>query len=442
MELIDLIVTPLLLILIFVFAYFIRYFVADHTIRKYFLPGLTLKILGAISLGLIYQFYYDGGDTFTYFNMGSRYIWEAFLDSPGKALRLIFAQGEYLPETWEYASKIIFYDDLPSFFVVRVAGIFDILTFHTYSATASLFALVSFSGLWAMYTSFYKMFPRLHLEFAIAIFFIPSVFFWGSGILKDSITLGALGWATYSFHSIFIERKNIISSLLIMMISLFTIYEIKIYILLCFIPALLIWLYVHYMNKVRNLVLKMMVFPVSVFILLGSGYFAVKKIGEENQRYNLANLTQTAEATARWLTYVSLREEGSAYTLGDFDYTTSGILKKAFPAIWVTLFRPYVWEVRNPVMALSALESLSLFLFFLFVIFIALFRRSMNKIFKQPVITFCFFFTLSFSFAVGISTYNFGSLVRYKIPMMPFFLIGLFLVLYYSKRLRKVSRLD
>lgn len=438
----DLIVTPLLLILIYILAYMVRFYVTDRTTRRYFLPALSLKIIGAIALGLIYQYYYKGGDTFAYFDMGSRYIWQAFLDSPAKAFRLILAQGKFDPDTWEYASRIIFYDDLPSYFVVRVAGLFDLFTFHTYSATACLFAVMSFSGLWAMYTSFYKMFPRLHLEFALAIFFIPSVFFWGSGLLKDSLTLGALGWATYSFHSIFISRKNIISSLLILLLSVFIIYEIKIYILLCFIPALMIWLFILHMNKVRNLVFKILVFPVSITILTGSGYLAVRKIGEENRRYNLENLVQTAEATARWLTVVSIREEGSGYTLGDFDYSPMGIVRKTIPAIWVTLFRPYVWEVKNPMMALSALENLLLLLYFLFVIMVAIIRKSLLKIFSHPVISFCFFFTLTFSFAVGISTYNFGSLVRYKIPMMPFFLIGLFLILYYAKRPRKFVRLD
>jgi hypothetical protein len=173
----DLIVTPLFLILIYVSAYFARYLVTDRTVRKYFLPALTLKIFGAISLGLIYQYYYKGGDTFVYFDHGSRYIWEAFLDSPFKAFKLIFAKGEYLPETWEYASNIIFYDDLPSYFVVRIAGFFDIFTFHTYSATASLFAVAGFSGLWAMYTAFYRMFPKItpgnchcHILYSIRIF--------------------------------------------------------------------------------------------------------------------------------------------------------------------------------------------------------------------------------------------------------------------------------
>ncbi len=440
MSLKDFIVTPVLIIVIIIFAFIIRNFVSDHVTRKYFLPGLSVKIIGAIALGLIYQFYYEGGDTYAYFDSGSRYIWEAFFDSPIKAIRLIFANGEYHSSTYEYASKIIHYKDLPSYFVVRIAGIFDLLTFHTYSATAVLFALFSFSGLWAMYTSFYKMYPRLHTEFAIAIFFIPSVIFWGSGLLKDTITLGALGWATFAFHTIFIKRNLKILPFIILSASFFFIYEIKIYILLCFIPALLIWLYFSYLNKIRSLVFRIMVFPISFFILLGSGYVAINKIGEENRRYNLATITNTAEATARWLTHVSLREGGSGYNLGDFDFSATGIVKKIPRAIWVTLFRPYLWEAKNPVMALSALESSIMLIFTMFVFYIALNKGIIHRFFSHPLIVFCFSFAITFSFAVGISTYNFGTLVRYKIPMMPFYFIGLFILLYYTKRPRKLSR--
>ena len=174
MNLQDLIVTPILLILVYMLAMIIRNWVTDDVNRKYFIPGLTLKIIGSITLGLIYQFYYKGGDTFNYFERGSKYIWEAFRDSPIKGLSLMFANGEYNPETFQYASEIIYYHDLPSYFVVRVAGFFDLFTFHTYSATAVLFAVFSFSGLWAMYTVFYRMLPKMHWQLAIAIFFIPS----------------------------------------------------------------------------------------------------------------------------------------------------------------------------------------------------------------------------------------------------------------------------
>jgi len=433
----DFIVTPVLLILIYSMAFWSRGRLSDKNTKKYFIPGLSLKIIGAISLGLIYQYYYDGGDTMNYFDKGSKYIWEAFQDSPFKAFQLIFAQGEYNPDTFQYASEIIHYHDLPSYFVVRIAGFFDIFTFHTYSATAVLFALFSFSGIWAMFVVFYRLFPKMHLQFAIALFFIPSVFFWGSGILKDSITLGALGWGTYAFVQIFFFKKNYISSSIILLISFFCIYEIKIYILLCFVPALMIWYYLANMEKIKNAVLKAMILPFTIFFLMTGGYYSVKLIGTDNRRYNLEKISYTAESTARWLNYVSEREGGSGYTLGDFDYSISGIIKKSPSAIWVTLFRPYLWEVKNVVMFFSAFESLILLAFTIFVLTQAILHKKLITLFTNPVVVFCFVFSIIFAFAVGISTYNFGSLVRYKIPMMPFYIMGLFILHSYSKRAKK-----
>jgi hypothetical protein len=433
----DFIVTPILLALVYTIAYLIRGNVSDQNIRKYFIPGLTLKIIGTIALGLIYQYYYDGGDTFSYFDHGSKYIWEAFWDSPGKALQLIFANGENNPNTFEYASEIIYYYDQPSYFVVRIAGIFDILTFHTYSATAVLFALLSFSGIWAMFLVFYRMFPKMHLQLAIALFFIPSVLFWGSGLLKDSITLGALGWATYAFVQIFLFRKKFVSSIVLLLISFLCIYEVKIYILLCFIPALMIWYYMVNMSKIKNLVLKTMILPLTIIILLAGSYYSVKLIGQENRRYNLERLSYTAESTARWLSYVSEREGGSGYTLGDFDYSFSGIIKKTPSAIWVTLFRPYMWEVKNLAMFFSALESFILLIFTVTVLVNIIIQRKIMTLFTNPVVVFCLVFSIIFAFAIGISTYNFGTLVRYKIPMMPFYIIGLCLILFQSSRKRR-----
>lgn len=442
MEIKDLFVTPILLILIYAIAGFIRPFVTDKQNRRYFLPGLTVKIIGAISVGLIYQFYYGGGDTFTYFNLGSKYIWEAFKDSPILAFKLIFAGKEYATDTFQYASKIYTYGDLSSYFVVRVAGVFDLLTFHTYSATAILFAAFSFTGLWALYHVFYRMFPSQHLEFAIAVLFVPSVFFWGSGILKDTITIGALGWATYGAYNLFFVKRHITISLIILLLSLYTIYTIKIYILLCFLPAVILWIFSTRLSNVKNVIAKIFIAPIVLSIAALIGYYAILKVGEENPRYDVENLAETARITAEWIHYVSIREQGSAYTLGDFDYSLTGMISKFPQAVWVSLYRPYLWEAHNIVMLLSALESFALILFTIYVFYKAGIQKTLKLISSKPILTFCFMFSIVFAFAVGVSTYNFGTLVRYKIPLYPFFISGLFILLDYSKRERKRSTLD
>jgi len=51
-------------------------------------------------------------------------------------------------------------------------------------------------------------------------------------------------------------------------------------------------------------------------------------------------------------------------------------------------------------------------------------------IFSKPMVMFLFVFAVFFAFAVGLTTSNFGSLVRYKIPCLPFLLASLYMIRY------------
>ncbi len=41
---------------------------------------------------------------------------------------------------------------------------------------------------------------------------------------------------------------------------------------------------------------------------------------------------------------------------------------------------------------------------------------------------FCFLFSVVFALFIGATTLNFGTLVRYKIPCLPFYIISLYLL--------------
>jgi hypothetical protein len=76
---------------------------------------------------------------------------------------------------------------------------------------------------------------------------------------------------------------------------------------------------------------------------------------------------------------------------------------------------------------LSALEALFFMGFTIAVIFRNNPIRVVQRILADETLQFCLIFTLVFAFAVGISTSNFGSLSRYKIPCMPFYTAFLFI---------------
>ncbi|HYF70811.1 MAG TPA: hypothetical protein VD884_21905 [Ohtaekwangia sp.] len=440
MEIRDIIVTPLLLILVYGIAYLVRPYATDQVNRKYFIPGLSVRIVGALAVGFIYQFYYQGGDTFAFHTYGSRLIWNAFVDDPYKGVQLLFSDGEYIPDLYKYSSKIWYYRDPQSYFVIRIAAIFDLFTFSSYSATAVLFAVVGFTGAWLLFLTFYKIEPNFHRWLALSCLFIPTVFFWGSGIFKDTLTLAALGIATFFIHKLLVEKKYSIMAVIIILLSFWIIYSIKKYILLSFLPAIIVWIMARQMYKIRSLMLKLILVPVMILISGSFGYFTIQQVAADDPRYNLNKLAETARTTAYDIRYWTGKDAGSGYTLGELDGSFGSMISLAPGAINVALFRPYLWEVSNPLMLLAAFEGIVLFVLTIFV-FIHSGRRIFRYLQNGDVI-FCLLFSLVFAFAVGVSTYNFGTLSRYKIPLIPFYLIGIGLIYYYSKRDKKLNVLE
>ena len=431
MNLQDFIITPVILLFVYVVAYLMRPAVTDKQTSKYFIPGLTVKIIGAITVGFIYQFYYGGGDTFAFHTHGSRIIWEAFMESPIKGIKLLLATGEYHGDTFDYASRIWYFRDQQSYMVIRIAAFLDLFTLGTYSATAVLFAVLSFSGMWALFKTFYHAYPALHLQLAIATLFVPSVFFWGSGILKDSISLGCLGWMTYIFYRTAIKRQINLVLIFVFLLCMFLSYSLKKYILLSFLPGLIVWYFATHLSLINSTLNKILLAPFMITLALAFGYLAIVKVGEDDARYSLDKIAQTAKITAYDIRYGwgARFGEGSGYSLGELDGTFAGMIKLMPAAINVSLFRPYLWEVKNPLMLLSAIEALVLLILTLWFLIQMGLGQFVKGLLKADVL-FCMTFALTFAFAVGISTYNFGTLARYKIPLIPFYLIGLFLLKY------------
>jgi hypothetical protein len=422
----DLIITPIYFFLLSLTAYVIRPYVTNPQTRRFFLPALWVKFAGAIMMGLLYQFWYGGGDTFNYFTHGSRWIWEAFNADFLTGLQLLFESGgaSRQPETFQYSQHIWYYRDPKSFFVVRIVALIDLFTLHTYSATALFFAAFSFSGMWAFYSAVAKKYPANLSWLAIALLFVPSVAFWGSGILKDTITLGALGWLTYAMIHIIDLKNRRIFYWMVALGSAWLIFNIKIYILICYLPTLVVWAYWKQIKAVRSTVIRILVAPILLLFFGVIGFAVLNQVSAQSDTYSLDAIAERAAITAYDIRYGwGARTDGDGgYDLGVLDGTWQSMLRLMPAAINVSLFRPYIWEVRNPLMLLAALEALSVMIFSLWIF---IYPKQLNFVYNDPFMLFCLIFSLLFAFAVGVSTANFGTLMRYKIPMMPFFLLVL-----------------
>jgi hypothetical protein len=429
----DLVLTPIYLAFIIFFArrHRDRSYPIGHPLRAYYLPGLYAKLGGAIFIGLVYQYYYGGGDTFNYF-VHAKIINSSINDSFGTWLDLLRqVSPDKNPKIFQYASQMEWYNSASTYTVAVIAAILGLLNGTSYIPIALVFAWLSYSGIWAMYKTFARIYPGLEKQLAIAFLFIPSVVVWGSSIFKDTVCMFGLGWMTYCTFRVFINRDLSFKNFFLLALGFYLVAVIKVYILLSFLPALSLWLLMTYSHRIRSVAIRWILNLMFIGVIVAGFIFFTSEFAKELNKYSLEKIAKTAESTRGWISYAS-GDEGSAYSLGEFSPTVGGMLSKFPSAVVVSLFRPYIWEARKVIMFLSALEALA-FLFLTVRIFVRHKVKVISMLMKDPTLMFCVVFALIFAFAVGISSYNFGALSRYKIPCMPFYAAFLLICLNYYK---------
>jgi hypothetical protein len=418
----DLILSPFYLIILTFIAkrHRDKNYPVGHPLRQYYMPGLYVKFFGSIFIGLIYAYYYKGGDTFNYF-YHTKLINASLDKSVFTWFKLItHTPVDKAPEIYNYVSEMYWYNAPPEYAVAVIAAFIGLLTNTAYLPTGLIFAFLAYSGIWAMFRTFVSLYPKLIKPLALAFLFIPSVVVWSSGVFKDTICMFGLGWMTHGVFRLFVNRDFSIKNFFLIAVSFYLIAVIKIYILIAFLPALMLWLLLTYSRKVQSVVLRWVINIGFITATAVGASFGMQKFAKELNEYSLDKLVKTANVTRDWTLKVAVAEQGSVYDIGTFDGSL-GSLASVFPqAVVVSLFRPFPWEVRKVIVALSAIEAMIL-VYFTVKMFTSRKSRPVRQLVRDPNLLFCLVFSLIFAFAVGVSSGNFGTLSRYKIPCMPFY---------------------
>jgi hypothetical protein len=231
---------------------------------------------------------------------------------------------------------------------------------------------------------------------------------------------------------VFIKRQKIFSNLIALSIAIWIILAIKPYIFMALLPGSLIWLVRKRMERLGGAFLRALVGPVLLTIAVVMGYLMLDSMKNVLGGYSIDNVLEKAVITNQDLK--ADYYQGNSFDIGDFDPTIPSMLSKAPAAIVAAIFRPYITEARNIVMIISGFESILL----IYITLRVLIKLRIIGFFlyagKNHLLTFALIFSLFFAFSVGISTSNFGSLVRYRIPVLPFFLASLYILEFYFNK--------
>lgn len=434
----DIILFPLYVAL---FAFFFsarRRRLKDPVLRRYHRNAFWLKVFSALAYVFFSLFLAKLDSTYLYYPEGiniTRLILKDFTN-----IKLLFIQGK------DFDFNLLadslnkgYFSSESNFFIARLVTVFSFFSFGSYSVITLIFSMISFSGVWRLYRFFYEQYPHLHKQLAIAVLYLPNFVFWSSGILKDPLCTGMLGWFTYAMYRVFIRRDTLLKYSLVALVSAFVLGLVKAYILVSYLPFFILFILFTHLGRIRAAAIRV-VLLFFIVVIAGLGVLLVgERLQDEMEDLALTKITESVQNTQQnFMRIADLAE--SSFSLGvEYDGTMTGLLRIAPAGVVATLYRPFIWESKKISSLMSSLESTALLLFTLYVLLRVGPFRFVGSIFRDPMIQFCLLFAIVFALFVGVTTLNFGTLVRYKIPCMPFYVIGLVLILERHKERKRKS---
>ncbi len=424
--------------------YTLIFLVIIYKVKFYELPGFSkklvlsifiIKVAFGIALYIIYTYYYKDrstADIFKYFD-DSKVMYDSLYKNPLDYIKMLTGIKNDAPHFAGYYNQMNYwfrvyesniYND--SHTIIRFNAFIRIFSFGFFNVHTVFMSFFSLTGLVALYKFAVQYFQNQKKELVFAIFLLPSVLFWGSGVLKEGILLFGMGLLIYYFDCL-IRKKHIILSILLVIASGILLTYTKFYVIITLIPLLISYWIVLYTSE--KLVFVKYFSVCFLYIIIGllipvlfPGYNFLEIITQK--QHDFINLSQFVKS-------------GSVINVDYLEPNLWSFIKNAPIAFSNTLLRPMIFEAKSLFMALAAAENLIVLILGLICIFF--FNR---KVKQKNFLMFSIFYVVMIFTLTGLITPVMGAIVRYKIPALPFLVIIIILLTDKEKLIKRFNFLS
>ena len=389
----------------------------DHLLHKLYWPALAVKVSAGIALGIIYSTYYPVSDTFTFFRLAADKADLARTDF-SSYLNFIFStsEGYFLGE-----HRTIFY--------TKITSVFALITGNNYWLTAVYYSLLSFFSAWYLTKTITRVFPEYKIAACIAFLFFPSVVFWTSGIVKESLAMTALFFLTAVFLKVWAKEKISIISILFAIVSVWTIFNLKYYYLAVFIPVTVSALLVRWLCAVLKIeaAYKQLMLWICLLVV---GFILITFL---HPNFSPGKVLIVIAANNK--IFMDACTPDDVIHFYNLQPTWSSMLINSPWALISGLFRPFVWEANTIFKFITGLENLVLLI--LAVTSLRSLKEavlSRHRLLIFSAILYCSILSIF----LALSTPNFGTLARYGVGFLPFLVL---LVMNHPRVTKPLSKL-
>lgn len=379
-------------------------------------PALLAKCVAGLALGTIYSSYYETNDTFTVFAQAAEQADLARTDLASYVEFLLRSQEGY------------FLGEHRTAFYIKIISVLALITGNNYWITSLYFSLVSFFAAWYVSKTIARLFPEFKLASCIAFLFLPSVVFWSSGAIKESLAMAGLFILTTLFLKLWVNERVSFLSVLLSGICMIVVFKLKYYYLAVFVPVTVSSLIAQRISarfKIESLWKQVLLLAG----LLTGGFVAVTFL---HPNFSLSRIPEIIVLNnAAFMEVCSPDDVIHFYNLQP---TWSSMLINTPWAFVSGLFRPFVWEANTVFKVVTGVENLVLLTLTIFSVpFLKGILRTPHRLLLIAMILYC----AVLSSLLALSTPNFGTLARYGVGYLPFVALLVFNHPWITKRLQQ-----
>jgi hypothetical protein len=379
----------------------------------------SIKLVIGFGLTWIYTTYYTNrleADIFKYFD-DSEVMYNALYSNPVDFFKMLFGYGNdhehffnsyYLKmNNWDRTYESSTYNDSRT--IIRfnaMIRLFSMGNFHIHTLFFTCLSMIGFTGI---FRSFKGFFSNKQGALIIVVFLIPSVIFWSSGALKESVLIFGMGILIYSLKQL-TEQKTNIKLLTLFILSFILLFFIKFYVLLALLPCV-----IGYFISVKFQIKHPLIIYSSVVLVFSVLAFNSKEIPPY---FDFLETLVTKQKD--FIRLAEVTDSGSQFKLTRLEPSFIGIVKVVPEALLNCCIRPLPQSGKSLVYLPSIIENIIILLSIFLAVF-SIFKRKVTLTLEaKNMVWFSLVFTMLLFTIIGLTTPVSGALVRYKIPAMPF----------------------
>ncbi|MCC5943499.1 MAG: hypothetical protein JJT94_01085 [Bernardetiaceae bacterium] len=394
-------------------AYGLRYFFRRSPLLSFFYPTLLLKVVSGFALAALYYFYYEpsGSDTYLLFASVAK-VNDYALDNLGTYIDFLFANPYRLSDFWY---ELLYYRNGRAIFFIKTLSLLNFITANSYLLAAMYLSLFSFSGLFALSHALVLFaHGKGKLSAIIAFLLMPTVVFWSSGLLKESLLMGSIGWACYAILRLLKAYEW--HTVLIFLVSAYLVWKLKYYYFAALFPLLVSFVLSYRLSLLlplrREAVLlasRLFLFGIILLLLLLPASYSHPNLHWQKLLHTI--ITNKNDMLAQ-------SEPHNVWYSSNLEAKPQSFLQHAPKALFNGVFAPFWGSYNQPFKLLAALESITL----LALLFIGLWQKAKFSLSYEllfALLVLCFYIAISATL-IALATPNIGTLVRYKVGYFAF----------------------